>query len=256
MAARVSVVIPAYNSGPFLRPAVLSVLACAKDGAEAVVVDDDSTDGSVAALSDLPVRVVRQPRNLGLGSARNAGVRAASGAFVTFLDGDDLLTASGLGPRADFLEKNPRAWGVGGLPSTLIDENGARLAEVCERMKAKLSFPLNLTLERYRAGEFFPVQCSLYLHRRETFARVGPYDETRGAPEDCDFHFRLLEKTEIPVLPVPAFERRLHASNLSMAGARPREFAFKPELLEAIRRVNERHGMKPATVAPWELDYL
>lgn len=256
MAARVSVVIPAYNSGPFLRPAALSVLACAKDGAEALVVDDGSTDGSVAALSDLPVRVVRQPRNLGLGAARNAGVRASSGAFVTFLDGDDLLTAAGLGPRAEFLEKNPQAWGVGGLPSNLIDERGARLGEVFERMKAKLSFPLNLTLERYRAGGFFPVQCSLYLHRRETFARVGPFDEKRGFPEDCDFLFRLLEKTAMPVLPVPAFERRLYASNLSMAGARPRELVFKPELLGEIRRVNDRHGMKPAPITPWELDYL
>jgi len=256
MAARVSVVIPAYNAGSYLRPAALSVLACAKDGAEAVVVDDGSTDGSVAALSDLPVRVVRQPRNLGLGAARNAGVRAAKGAFITFLDGDDLLTAAGLAPRAEFLEKNPQAWGVGGLPSTLIDERGAALAPVFERMKAKLAFPLTLTLDRYRAGDFFPVQCSLYLHRRETFARVGPYDETRGAVEDCDFHFRLLEKTDVPVIPVPAFERRLHGSNLSMAGSKPREFAFKPELLESIRRVNERHGMKPSAVAPWELDYL
>ncbi|HXT01880.1 MAG TPA: glycosyltransferase [Elusimicrobiota bacterium] len=256
MAARVSVVIPAFNCGPFLRPAALSVLACAKDGAEAVVVDDGSTDGSVAALADLPVRVVRQPRNLGLGAARNAGVRAASGAFVTFLDGDDLLTASGLGPRAEFLEKNPRAWGVGGLPTALIDERGERIAEVFERMKARLSFPLSLTLDRYRSGEFFPVQCSLYLHRRETFARVGPYDETRGAVEDCDFHFRLLEKAAMTVLPVPSFERRLHAANLSMAGLRPGELAFKPEVFAAIRRVNERHGLKPATVAPWELDYL
>ena len=255
VAARVSVVLPAYNAGPFLRPAVLSVLAEKNEVLEAVVVDDGSTDGSVDSLSDLPVRVVRQ-KNLGEAAARNAGVRAAAGAFVTFLDGDDLLSPGALAKRLEHLDANPAAWAVGGLPSALIDERGARLAEVFERMKAKLEFPLVLTGEFYRAGGFFPVSCSLYLYRREALERAGPYDETLAAAPDCDFHFRLLGLTEVPVLPVPTFERRLHAANLSMAGARARELSFRPAVLEAIRLVNRRHGMNPSEIAPWELEYL
>jgi glycosyltransferase involved in cell wall biosynthesis len=255
MAARVSVVLPAYNAGPFLRPAVLSVLADRTELLEAIVVDDGSTDGSLSTLSDLPVRVVRQA-NLGEAAARNAGVRAAAGDFVTFLDGDDLLTSGGLSPRLQFLDSHPAALAAGGLPSALIDESGARLAEVFERMKAKLEFPLVLTHELYRTGGFFPVSCSLYLYRREAFARAGLYDETLAAAPDCDFHFRLLGLTSIPVLAVPVFERRLHASNLSMAGARPRDLSFRPEILEAIRLVNRRHGMNPADPTPWELEYL
>jgi glycosyltransferase involved in cell wall biosynthesis len=255
MAARVSVVLPAYNAGPFLRPAVLSVLADDIGSLEAIVVDDGSTDGSLSSISDLPVRVVRQ-KNLGEAAARNAGVRAAAGAFVTFLDGDDLLSPGGLAPRLDHLDSNPAAWAAGGLPSSLIDERGGRLAEVFERMKAKLEFPFVLTRELYRAGGFFPVSCSLYLYRREAFERAGPYDEALAAAPDCDFHFRLLGLTEIPVLAVPTFERRLHAANLSMAGDRMRELAFRPDILEAIQAVNRRHGMSPAEIAPWELDYL
>jgi glycosyltransferase involved in cell wall biosynthesis len=255
MSARVSVVLPAYNAGPFLRPAVLSVLADATKGLEAIVVDDGSTDGSLSSISDLPVRVVRQ-KNLGEAAARNAGVRAASGDFVTFLDGDDLLTTGGLAPRIDHLETHSGVWAAGGLPSALIDERGARLAEVFERMKAKLEFPLILTRELYVAGGFFPVSCSLYLYRRDAFASAGPYDETLAAAPDCDFHFRLLGLTEIPVLAIPTFERRLHADNLSMAGDRTRELAFRPDILEAIRLVNRRHGMNPPDLTPWELDYL
>ena len=255
MAARASVVLPAFNAGPFLRPAVLSVLAEKIEGLEAVVVDDGSTDGSLDSIADLPARVVRQ-KNLGEAAARNAGVRASSGAYVTFLDGDDLLTPGGLAARLDYLETHSRARAAGGLPTALIDERGARLAEVCERMKEKLTFPFVLTMDFYRNGGFFPVSCSLYLYRREAFALAGPYDETLAAAPDCDFHFRLLGKTEIPILPVPTFERRLHASNLSMAGARPRELSFRPEILEAIQLVNRRHGMNPANVSPWELDYL
>ena len=255
MAARVSVVLPAYNAGAFLRPAVLSVLADMTEGLEAIVVDDGSTDGSLSSIADLPARVVRQ-KNLGEAAARNAGVRAASGAFVTFLDGDDLLAPGGLAPRLDFLDAHPDAWAAGGLPSSLIDERGGRLAEVFERMKAKLEFPFVLTRELYRAGGFFPVSCSLYLYRREAFARAGSYDETLAAAPDCDFHFRLLGMTEIPVLAVPTFERRLHASNLSMAGDRRQELVFRPDILEAIRLVNRRHGMNPADFTPWELEYL
>src|SRR5271155_1380230 len=143
MPARVSVVLPAYNAGPFLRPAVLSVLADKTEVLEAIVVDDGSRDGSLSALSDLPVRVLRQ-ENLGEASARNAGVRAAKGDFVTFLDGDDLLARGGLLPRLEFLESHPDLLAAGGLPSALIDERGARLAEVFERMRAKLEFPLVL----------------------------------------------------------------------------------------------------------------
>ena len=255
MAARVSVVLPAYNAGPFLRPAVLSVLAERSEVLEAVVVDDGSTDESLASISDLPVRVVRQ-KNLGEAAARNAGVRAAAGEFVTFLDGDDLLAPGGLSKRLERLDANPSDWAAGGLPSALIDERGARLAEVFERMKAKLEIPLVLTREFYRMGKFFPVSCSLYLYRREALDRAGPYDETLAAAPDCDFHFRLLGMTGIPVLPVPTFDRRLHAANLSMAGARPRELSFRPEILEAIRLVNRRHGMNPSEISPWELDYL
>jgi glycosyltransferase involved in cell wall biosynthesis len=250
-----SVVLPAHNAGSFLRPALLSVLEERLPGLEAIVVDDGSTDGSLASIADLPVRVVRQ-KNLGEAAARNAGVRAASGGFVTFLDGDDRLTPGGLAARADFLDARPRDLAAGGLPSALIDERGARVAEVFERMKAKLEFPLTLTRAFYRSGGFFPVSCSLYLYRRVAFDRAGLYDETLAAAPDCDFHFRLLGLTDVPVLPVAAFERRLHAANLSLAAAGPRELSFRPEILDAIRLVNRRHGMNPADVSPWERDYL
>lgn len=255
MAVRVSVVIPAYNAGPFLRPAVLSVLAEKDFDVEAVVVDDGSTDGSLDSVSDLPVRVVRQ-KNLGEAAARNAGVRAASGRFVTFLDGDDLLAPGGLAPRLAALENAPELLAVGGLPSTLIGERGEELAEVYGRMRHALNFPFRLTLDFYRKGGFFPVSCSLYLYRREAFERMGPYDETLAAAPDCDFHFRLLAATGVPVLDAPTFARRLHGANLSMADARPGERAFRPGVLEAIRTVNRRHGVNPAVIRPWELDYL
>jgi len=254
-ACRVSVILPAYNAGAFLRPAALSVLNQEVEGLEAIVIDDGSTDGSLDSLDGLSVRVVRR-ENGGEASARNAGVRAAQGRYVTFLDSDDLLAPGGLAPRLDFLDRNPDAWAVGGLPRALIDERGERIAEVFERMAARLSFPFRLTLESYRKGGFFPVVCPLYLYRREVFDRLGFYDEDPRIVTDCDFHFRLLEKTSIPVLREPIYDRRLHGANLSLVGSRAAALEFRPDVLRSIREVNRRHGMEPAEIVPWENDYL
>jgi glycosyltransferase involved in cell wall biosynthesis len=251
----VSVVVPAYNAGPFLRRAVDSLLAQDLPGLEIVVVDDGSTDGSLEALRGLPARVLRQ-ENKGEAAARNAGVRASTAPFVTFLDADDVLVPGALSARLVFLAAHPEEIGVGGLPSRLIDEDGRPVAEVFGRMAAKYAFPLRLSDAFYRSGRFFPVSCSLYLYRREVFDRAGLYDEALPAAPDCDFHFRVLKEAEIPVLRVPVFDRRLHGANLSLTASGAKAPSFRPEILDAVRAINRRHGYDPVEISPWETEYL
>lgn len=252
---RLTVVIPVRDAGRYLRPAVLSALRAGVTDAEVVLADDGTTDGSLATVADLPARVVPVPGR-GEAAARNAGVRAAAGRFVTFLDADDLLVAGGLAPRVERLEAEPALRAAGGLPSALIDEDGALLAPVFERMAAKLSFPFALDTAYYRGGNFFPVSCSLFVYRREAFTELGGYDETLAAAPDADFHFRLLARGPVPVLRARAFDRRLHRDNFSLSGADRGARAFRPEILDAIRAVNRRHGLEAAEIVPWENDYL
>lgn len=92
---RLSVVIPVYNVEEYLRECLDSLLGQSFTDFEAVLVDDGSTDGSAALAQryvrmDPRLRLVRQP-NAGLSAARNAGVRAAHGEYLTFLDADDRL---------------------------------------------------------------------------------------------------------------------------------------------------------------------
>jgi hypothetical protein len=92
---RLSVVIPMYNTAPYLEECLESVLAQTCEGLELVLVDDGSSDDSY----DLAVRllqgradgVVLQTPNRGLGAARNIGVHHATGEYLTFLDSDDTL---------------------------------------------------------------------------------------------------------------------------------------------------------------------
>ena len=90
-APRVSVVVPVYNKGRYLRRAVDSVLAQSFTDFELILVDDGSTDDSLAVAreyTDPRVRVIRQA-NSGAGAARNRGIDEARATMVAFLDGDD-----------------------------------------------------------------------------------------------------------------------------------------------------------------------
>jgi glycosyltransferase involved in cell wall biosynthesis len=89
--ARVSVIIPAYNAERFIAEAVDSALAQTHPDVEVIVIDDGSSDGTGRILEayGAAIRVHRQP-NTGVGSARNAGARLATGDWVAFLDADDI----------------------------------------------------------------------------------------------------------------------------------------------------------------------
>lgn len=93
--AVVSVIVPVYNVRPYLRSCVDSILAQSLTGIEIVLVDDGSTDGSGLICDEYArqnkcIQVIHKD-NGGLGSARNAGLDAATGEYVAFVDSDDRI---------------------------------------------------------------------------------------------------------------------------------------------------------------------
>lgn len=108
MAPRVSAIIPCYNAEATVARALRSVQAQTLDDWEAIVVDDGSQDGTAATvapfLDDPRIRYLRQPRNAGAGPARNAGLDAARGRWVAFLDADDEWHPPKLARQSAFLE--------------------------------------------------------------------------------------------------------------------------------------------------------
>ena len=88
----VSVVLPVHNRADVVGEALASVLAQSYENLEVIVVDDGSTDGSLAEVqrvADARVRVVNNDGPRGAGSARNAGIRVAGARYLAFQDSDD-----------------------------------------------------------------------------------------------------------------------------------------------------------------------
>lgn len=93
--AKISVIIPAYNAETTLRTAVESILSQQVPELEIIIVNDGSTDGTHrlchALASEYPCIHVITQKNAGICAARNRGMEAASGEYITFCDDDDLF---------------------------------------------------------------------------------------------------------------------------------------------------------------------
>jgi cellulose synthase/poly-beta-1,6-N-acetylglucosamine synthase-like glycosyltransferase len=87
--ALISVIVPVHNVAPYLERCLDSILAQTYPHLEIIVVDDGSTDDSPDIARRYPVRLISFERNRGLSAARNAGIDAATGEYVHFMDVDD-----------------------------------------------------------------------------------------------------------------------------------------------------------------------
>lgn len=108
---KLSIVIPVYNTERYLVRCVQSVIAQKVDDCEILLIDDGSTDRSGALCEELGgqygyVNVIHQP-NGGLSMARNRGIEAARGEYITFVDSDDELCLNTLKENMDFLLAHP-----------------------------------------------------------------------------------------------------------------------------------------------------
>jgi glycosyltransferase involved in cell wall biosynthesis len=112
--ASISVIVPTYNSARFIGEALDSILAQTLQPEQVIVVDDGSTDdtaGVVGRYQDRRIQYLRQT-HLGIASARNAGLDAARGEYITFLDADDRWRTIFLEMMHAFLSEDPTVGSV------------------------------------------------------------------------------------------------------------------------------------------------
>ena len=96
MDIKISVILPVYNVAAYIGDCIQSLRTQTLDGLEFIFVDDCSTDGTMRAVEafaaeDSRVRIIRFRENQGPGAARNAGIEAAKGRYLSFVDPDDWI---------------------------------------------------------------------------------------------------------------------------------------------------------------------
>jgi glycosyltransferase involved in cell wall biosynthesis len=212
-----SVVIAAYNCESTVAAAVRSALRQTEPGREVIVVDDGSTDGTAAAveaIGDDGVRLIKQP-NRGSAGARNAGIAAARGSFVAFLDGDDLwlpryleagrraVTAP---PGADMAYTD--AYAFDGATGRVRRQTAMHWWQPSSAPVDRDSFLLELLRDNF-------IYNSVIISRK-LLEDVGGYDESVQTHEDYDLWLRIALRGNVPVrISEPQALYRMHPGQKS-----------------------------------------
>lgn len=244
----VSVIIPAFNAATNIRQTLDSVRAQTYRSFEAIVVDDGSSDGTTAIVeefvrNDSRFQLVRQV-NRGVGDARNAGIRKASGRYIAPLDADDLWYPEKLEKQVARIQQCGGETGLVYCWSTFIDGNGdfvdkARHLKVEGRLRH--AFVLRNIVEN----------ASIPLFRTNVFEKIGLYltrEEQGGAQgcEDWDLALRIAEVFSVGVVP-----ERLVAYRLTRNSMSANDESMAASFATVIRRARERNRDLPSDTFHW-----
>jgi glycosyltransferase involved in cell wall biosynthesis len=221
-ASTVSVIVAFHDARAHLEQAIASVEAQDHERFELILVDDGSTDSSTdlarAAASRAPerIRYLDHPghANLGKSSSRNAGLRAARGEYVVFLDADDLLLPGKLSRQASFLDSDRSVDAVYGR-TWYWDEPGekTRARERLSRLGVRWGEtrdPPDLLVRFLEQPGSVPCLCA-FMARREALLRLGGFDDSlQDLYEDQTLIAKLALHCRIRVDAVPGERYRQH----------------------------------------------
>ena len=217
----ISVIVPAYNAAAFLKEALESVRAQTQPPAEVIVIDNGSRDATPTIAQDAGARLLRLNRP-SVSAARNAGIRAASAAWVAFLDADDVWDPDKLASQWRAVEQCPEI-GIVITDFTEFDSTGVLSRSFLERRPnyqaiirrevapAVMCCDASSFQTHFLRGNFFAP--STVLTRRDLLLEVGLFDERLTHMEDRELWLRMLPRTVVAVVERPLVHARLHTSN-------------------------------------------
>lgn len=207
----ISLIVPCYNAEHYLEAALDSIFAQDYSNFEVIVVDDGSTDNSVAMLESLseryPFQLLRQA-NQGVSGALNTGLRQARGVYVATPDLDDIMLPESLSVRARYLDEHPKVGMVGALV-IYMDQEGLETKR--QSMSALRQFSFDDILR-----EAFVVGAPVSLYRMEALRTAGFYDPEIRV-QDFQMTLRIAHAGyQVHVLPEYLTRYRRHPNNLSL----------------------------------------
>jgi len=237
----VTVSMPAYNAGRYIRQALESVLSQEEIELEIVVVDDASTDDTasiVEGIVDPRLRLVRQAANRGTAACHNVVLGLAAAPVVAHVDADDVLLPGALRKLVDAVTADPRV-AQAHCHFLDIDAHGRlhrrRLRERLSAFEAKRRPPIDY---RRRLPTSAGIINHLRTYRADVLRELGGFDERLRHGVDYDMALRILERYEIALVPEYLYCWRNHSGSTTARMSPLRHWRIRYE----IRRRAIREG--------------
>jgi glycosyltransferase involved in cell wall biosynthesis len=228
VAFKVSVVIPTYNRADLIGQTLDSVFGQTRRADQVVVVDDGSEDDTRRVLEEWEPRILyRRIRHAGASAARNAGLEIARGAYVAFLDSDDLWETRFLERMVAVLDSAPAA-GFAYCDYATFDGRGiVRRAYLPPRHKLRGSL-----FTRLLETDF--LSTGTLLIRRECLEHTGGFDPSLEITHDWDLWLRLAHAYDAEYVDEPLVHIRTDSAGLTRNT--PLLYANNLRVLAKIRR--------------------
>ena len=211
MRSRFSVIITCYNQRGFIREAVNSALQQAFGDPEIIVVDDGSSDGSLEILKEYGARIkfVQMPGNGGAPRARNLGASLASGEYLVFLDGDDVLMPHALKLYDSIIEQRKPMMILAGIFRFSGQVPWSQLEEIVNRPLRFVEYSSPISKDRPA-----DLSASATVVDRDTFFQVGGWTPDIFHGDNKDLMMKLGDAGPLILILEPKTTfYRVHAKN-------------------------------------------
>jgi glycosyltransferase involved in cell wall biosynthesis len=225
----ISVLMSVYNGQAYVAEAVESILHQTFRDFELIIVDDGSTDGSLAILKDFAARdpriVLNSRPNTGVSIAMNESLAIARGTLLAKMDCDDVALPQRFDLQVKFLNDHPEVVAVGSY-FDVIDDKG--------RLLTTLEPPTDdADIQQKMLAGHGAITHSCVMMRKDALMRAGGYDPRFPPAEDLDMLLRMGEQGKLANIPKTLVKFRVHSQSLS-------------EQKQVVQRVRAREACEEA----------
>ena len=259
-----SVVIPVFNNAEYLSETIQSVIDQSIPDWELIIIDDGSKDNSLEISNSFKeeyknIQVLTHPegKNKGVSASRNLGISNSKGAWIAFLDGDDVWYKEKLEAiKETILEHNYHDFGFIYSTSRIIDENGDYIDKKSESKDYNFKFGIHgrgrpgISYEGFRwaiKSEFEASTPSVVV-RKDILNELGGFDENLTYSEDAILWYRIIEKNSFYFIDKPLLNIRVHKNSWNAGANRElkisRRFVAYEYLLKKVKRENKKYIQK------------
>lgn len=220
---------PLYNTAPYLREAIDSILTQTFADFEFLIIDDASTDGSVAIVksyNDPRIRLIEKPENTGYTNSLNMGLELAKGEYIARMDSDDVSLPDRFARQVALMDAHPEVGVCGTWVAFTGSQEGVEQKETDEKM---------IKTNLFRTNQF--CHPAVFI-RTSTFRNNGIlFDPALEPAEDYAFWVKVSRVAQLVNLPEVLLKYRIHPHQVSRVWQKEQSAVFDQVRLRQVREL-------------------